>query len=186
MNALADRVAAAGIRRVKGDLIADATAFESRTVPEGWLSRYAGAGYAAPFSALSLNENIVVVAIHPDGRVLLEPETSGLRVENTVTVTGGRGQAIRVFSAADGHVVARGTIGRGAPVRRLQLVVNDPPMFAAGALRAALAARGITVDGQLRLGKTPPNAAKVASLVSPPLADLVAVMNRESINHYAS
>ena len=185
MNALAANIASAGIKRVKGDLIADATAFESRTVPEGWLSRYAGAGYAAPFSALTLNENIVVVAVHPDGRVLLEPATTGIRVENAVKVTKGSGASLRIYNTADGHVVARGSIGRSAAVRRLQLVVTDPPMFTAGALRAALAARGITVDGQLRLGKTPEAATKVASLVSPPLSELVAVMNRESINIFA-
>jgi serine-type D-Ala-D-Ala carboxypeptidase/endopeptidase (penicillin-binding protein 4) len=185
INKLADAVAAAGIKRVKGDVIADATAFESRTIPEGWLSRYAGAGYAAPFSALSLNENIVVVAVHPDGRVLLEPATTGIRVENQVKVGGGRGQSLRIYTATDGHIVARGSIGRSAGVRRLQLVVTDPPLFTAGALHAALVARGITVDGQLRAGKTPDNATKVTSLVSPPISELIAVMNRESINHFA-
>ncbi|MGZ9245440.1 MAG: D-alanyl-D-alanine carboxypeptidase/D-alanyl-D-alanine endopeptidase [Gemmatirosa sp.] len=182
---LAERVAAAGVKRVTGDLVADASAFEARTIPEGWLSRYAGAGYAAPFSALSINENIVVVAVHPDGRVLLEPATTGISVESSVTTRAGRGNGLRVHRAIDGHVVARGWIGRSAPVRRLQLVVQDPPTFAAGALRAALAARGITVDGQLRVGRAAANAERVAMLESPPLADLVAVMNRESINHFA-
>ncbi|MFN7532336.1 MAG: D-alanyl-D-alanine carboxypeptidase, partial [Gemmatimonas sp.] len=67
MDLLARQTADAGIRRITGDLIADATAFESRRIPEGWLSRYAGAGYAAPFSALSLNENLVIVGVSPGG-----------------------------------------------------------------------------------------------------------------------
>jgi D-alanyl-D-alanine carboxypeptidase/D-alanyl-D-alanine-endopeptidase (penicillin-binding protein 4) len=182
---LAEKVAAAGVRRVTGDLIADATAFEARTIPDGWLTRYAGSGYAAPFSALSLNENIVVVAIHPDGRVLLEPATTAIRVESTVTTRAGTGNALRVYRATDGHVIARGWIGRAAGVRRLQLVVGDPVSFTAGAFRAALAERGVTVDGELRLARTPSGAEKLAELDSPPLADLVAVMNRESINHFA-
>jgi D-alanyl-D-alanine carboxypeptidase/D-alanyl-D-alanine-endopeptidase (penicillin-binding protein 4) len=185
VQALAERVAAAGVRRITGSVVGDASAFEARTIPEGWLTRYAGSGYAAPFGALSINENIVVVAIHPDGRVLLEPATTGIRVENTVRVTGGGGVAVRVHRAVDGHVVARGTIGSRAPVRRLQLVVDDPARFTAGALHAALVARGITVDGGLTLGRAPAQAARVAALESPPLATLVAVMNRESINHYA-
>jgi D-alanyl-D-alanine carboxypeptidase/D-alanyl-D-alanine-endopeptidase (penicillin-binding protein 4) len=185
VQALAERIAAAGVRRVTGSVVGDASAFEARTIPEGWLTRYAGAGYAAPFGALSINENIVVVAIHPDGRVLLEPATTGIPVENAVRVTGGAGVAVRVHRAADGHVVARGSIGRGAPVRRLQLVVDDPARFTAGALHAALAARGIPVEGGLTLGRAPAQAQPVAALESPPLATLVAVMNRESINHYA-
>ena len=185
VRALARQVAAAGVKRVTGALLADASAFEARTIPEGWLTRYAGAGYAAPFGALSLNENLVVVALYPDGRVLLEPTTTGLRVENAVRVTGGSGTAVRVYRAADGHVVARGTVGRSAPVRRVQLVIDDPALFTAGALEAALAAEGVRVEGWVRAGPTPAGAASVAALESPPLSDIVAVMNRESINHFA-
>jgi len=185
MVALAEQVAAAGVKRVTGDLVADASAFESRTIPDGWLTRYAGSGYAAPFSALSLDENIVVVAVHPDGRVLLEPATTGIRVESSVRVVGGAGASLRIFRATDGHVVARGSIGRSAAPRRLQLTVGDPATFTAGALRAALAARGITVDGALRVGSAPAGAERIAALKSPTLDRLVAAMNRESINHFA-
>jgi D-alanyl-D-alanine carboxypeptidase/D-alanyl-D-alanine-endopeptidase (penicillin-binding protein 4) len=185
VRALARQVAAAGVKRVTGALVADAGAFEARTIPEGWLTRYAGSGYAAPFGALSLNENIVVVAIHPDGRVLLEPSTSTIPVENAVRVTGGAGTAVRVHRAADGHVVARGSVGRSAAVRRLQLVVGDPALYTAGALKAALADAGVEVESGVRVGAAPAGAAPVAHLDSPPLRDLVAVMNRESINHFA-
>jgi serine-type D-Ala-D-Ala carboxypeptidase/endopeptidase (penicillin-binding protein 4) len=185
MQALAEQVAAAGVKRVTGDLVADASAFESRTIPEGWLTRYAGSGYAAPFSALSLNENLVVVAVYPDGRVLLEPATTGIRVENAVRVVGGGGASLRIYRATDGHVIARGSIGRSAAVRRLLLTVGDPATFTAGALRSALAAKGITIDGGLRVGTAPSGATPVASLKSPTLDRLVAVMNRESINHFA-
>jgi D-alanyl-D-alanine carboxypeptidase/D-alanyl-D-alanine-endopeptidase (penicillin-binding protein 4) len=185
MRALARRVAAAGVKRVTGGVIGDASAFEARTIPEGWLSRYAGSGYAAPFGALTLNENIVVVAIHPDGRVLLEPATRGLRVENGVRVVRGGGTAVRVHRAVDGHVVARGTVGRSAPVTRLQLTVDDPTLFAAGALAEALEAEGVKVEGGVRAGRAPAGATALAGVESPPLATIVAVMNRESINVFA-
>lgn len=184
-RALARRVAAAGVKHVTGDVVGDASAFEARTIPDGWLTRYAGSGYAAPFGALSMNENIVVVAVSGDGRVTLEPATAGIRVENTVRVTGGGGMNVHVFRATDGHVVARGTVGRSAGVRRLQLTVADPTTFTAGAVRAALAAEGVAVDGGLRTGPAPAGAEAVAQLESPPLRELVAVMNRESINHFA-
>ena len=99
MSLLAQLVAGAGVRRITGDLIADASGFEGRRIPEGWLSRYAGAGYAAPFSALTLNENIVIVGITP-GRaggaasVFLEPATTGFTVTNTVRTVAGGGTRI--------------------------------------------------------------------------------------------
>src|SRR5688572_2438178 len=63
MASLARMVAASGIKRVSGDLIADASAFESKRVPDGWLARYLEAGYAARVSALSMNENLATVVI---------------------------------------------------------------------------------------------------------------------------
>jgi D-alanyl-D-alanine carboxypeptidase/D-alanyl-D-alanine-endopeptidase (penicillin-binding protein 4) len=190
MATLAQFTAGAGIRRVTGDLIADGSAFEARRIPEGWLSRYAGAGYAAPFSALSLNENIVIIAVTPGsgGRsaaVVLEPATTALTVSSTVRTVAGRGTRISARRVGDDRVIVSGTIGARAGTVRYQLVVGDPVQFTAGAYRAALNAQGITVDGAIRVGRTPEKAAVVTSLVSPPLASLVSVMNRESINHYA-
>jgi D-alanyl-D-alanine carboxypeptidase/D-alanyl-D-alanine-endopeptidase (penicillin-binding protein 4) len=190
MAMLARFTAGAGVKRVTGDLIADASAFESRRIPEGWLSRYAGAGYAAPFSALSLNENIVIVAITPGkagggASVALEPATRALTVTNTVKTVAGTRLRVTARRVGDDRVTVTGAIGSRAGTARYQLVVGDPATFTAGAFRAALEAQGIQVDGTIRLGTTPPTATVVTSMPSPPLARLVSVMNRESINHYA-
>ncbi len=190
MSLLAQLIAGAGIRRIEGDLIADASVFESRRIPEGWLSRYQGAAYAAPFSALSLNENIVVVAVTPNrvgqgATVKLEPETHGVSITNTVRTVAGKASRISSRSTGDDKVLVSGTIGAAAGTMRYQLVVGDPVTFTAGAFRAALDAAGIEVNGVVRAGRTPENAAVVAGVPSPSLARIVSVMNRESINHYA-
>lgn len=190
MTLLAQLVAGAGIRRVTGNIIADASGFESRRIPEGWLTRYAGAGYAAPFAALSLNENIVIVSVTPgrDGGgavVALEPATSAITVSNTVRTIAGAGTKISARRVGDDRLVVSGTIGARAGTARYQVVVGDPVTFTAGALKAALETQGIAVDGDVRAGRTPAEAAVVTSLPSPPLARLVSVMNRESINLFA-
>lgn len=192
MSMLAQFTAGAGLKRVTGDLIADASAFESRRIPEGWLTRYAGASYAAPFSALSLNENIVIVGVTPgkagttgSAAVLLEPSTRGLTISNTVRTVAGSGVRLSIRMAGEDRVMVSGTIGARAGTRKYQLVVSDPATFTAGAFRHALAARGIQVDGVVRLGRTPAEAQIVTSLPSPPLARLVSTMNRESINLFA-
>jgi serine-type D-Ala-D-Ala carboxypeptidase/endopeptidase (penicillin-binding protein 4) len=190
MTLLAQFTAGAGIKRVTGDLIADASAFEARRIPEGWLTRYAGAAYAAPFSALSLNENIVIVGVAPGAsgtaaKVFLEPATAGLTITNTVRTVAGGSSRVSARKVGDDRVVVSGTIGVRAGTVRYQLVVGDPVTFTAGAFRDALAGQGVTVEGAIRLGPTPPNATIVTSLPSPSLAKLVSVMNRESINHLA-
>ncbi|MEO6864810.1 MAG: D-alanyl-D-alanine carboxypeptidase/D-alanyl-D-alanine-endopeptidase [Gemmatimonadaceae bacterium] len=189
MAALAQRVVAAGIKRVRGDVVGDATAFDDARVPEGWLTRYLGAGYAARVSGLSLNENVVWVAVSPGSGshadVALEPMTSTLAVVNNAHTVGGSGARLRMSKRSDGTITVTGSIGRNSPPRRYSFVVDDPALFATGAFRAALQAAGVKVDGSTRLAATPPKAVKVASIESPTLARMVSAMNRESINHYA-
>lgn len=189
MDSLAALVAAAGVKRVTGALVADASAFDTQRIPDGWQSRYLQAGYAARVSALSLNDNLVWVVVRP-GRapqsalVSLEP-ASEIPVSSTVRTVAGGGARIVARNTQSGTIEVRGTIGAAAGERRYLLVVEDPTAFTAGAFRRALAARGITVDGQTQFSPTPTNAEKVATLPSPSLARLVSLMNRESINIYA-
>ena len=188
MDSLAQLVAAAGIRRIHGDVVGDASAFDPQLVPEGWLSRYLGAAYAARVSALSLNENLVWVVVQPDGKnaaVTLDPATTTIPVQSTVRVVAGSRGRISAVRQKDGSILVRGTIGRSAPPQRYSLVVDDPASFTTGALRAALEKAGVVVDGRVTVGATPSNATEVASLVSPPLANIIAEMNRESINLFA-
>ena len=190
MNRLADLVAQQGIKHVTGDIVGDATGFDDQKIPEGWLTRYLQAGYAARVSALSLNENLVAVAVTPGAAgkpatVRLEPSTSAIPLVSNVRTVAGGGARLGFRKLGDGTIQANGSIGTRAGTRKYVYIVEDPASFATGAFRNALIARGVKVDGSIRLGKAPPAAVKVASLLSPPLASMVAAMNRESINHYA-
>ena len=190
MDVLAQLVAHAGVKRVTGSIIADASAFEHELVPDGWQSRYLQSSYAARVSALSLNDNIVLVAVEPGSNghaatVSLEP-ASDIPVSSSVTtVAGKKGARIIVRNTSRGTVEVRGWIGSRSDARRYQLVVEKPAIFTAGAFRHALAARGVSVVGPTAVGTTPRGAQVVTSLASPPLDRLVSAMNRESINHYA-
>jgi D-alanyl-D-alanine carboxypeptidase/D-alanyl-D-alanine-endopeptidase (penicillin-binding protein 4) len=190
MNRLADLVAQQGIKHVTGDIVGDATGFDDQKIPEGWLTRYLQAGYAARVSALSLNENLVAVAVTPGAAgkpatVRLEPSTSAIPLVSNVRTVAGGGARLGFRKLGDGTIQANGSIGTRAGTRKYVYIVEDPASFATGAFKNALIARGVRVDGAIRLGKAPPAAIKVASLLSPPLASMVAAMNRESINHYA-
>jgi serine-type D-Ala-D-Ala carboxypeptidase/endopeptidase (penicillin-binding protein 4) len=191
MATLARMVAGAGIKRVSGDLIADASAFESKRVPDGWLARYLESGYAARVSALSMNENLATVVItpRPNGgaaSVYLDPPSSTVPVTSSArTVMGSKGDKLVIRRQADGRIDVRGWIGSKAGTRSYLVVIDDPAPWVAGTLRSALAAQGVTVTGQVRLGSATSNAVTVATLASPPLTRLASAMNRESINHFA-
>jgi D-alanyl-D-alanine carboxypeptidase/D-alanyl-D-alanine-endopeptidase (penicillin-binding protein 4) len=184
MTTLAHAVASAGVKHVRGDLVYDASAFDDQLIPEGWKTKYLGAAYAARVSALSLNENIVWVAVQPQGgraNVTLEPATSVIPITNNVRLTRGGGGRIVARLRGDGVEVS-GSIGANSGPLRYSLVVPDPALFTAGALRAALQSAGVAVDGTIKAGKTPASAQKVASFLSPPLSQIISEMNRESIN----
>jgi D-alanyl-D-alanine carboxypeptidase/D-alanyl-D-alanine-endopeptidase (penicillin-binding protein 4) len=184
MNFLADQLLARGIKHVTGEVIGDATAFDDQPIPEGWLTRYLQSGYAARVSALSLNENLVWVTIAPGG-VRLEPATSAIPLVSNVRTVGGAGGRLSVRRFGDGSIAVSGTIGSRSPPRRYVYVVENPARFTTGALRAALVAKGIIVDGGIGTGRTPSSAVKIASIQSPTLDRIISAMNRESINHFA-
>lgn len=189
MQALAKQIALAGIKHITGDLVGDASAFDDQKIPDGWLTRYLGAAYAARVSGLSLNDNVVWIAVAPgSGRaadVTLEPATTAYKVINQARTVAGSGASIRTQKRSDGTIVVTGSIGSRSRVKKYSYVVDDPAIFATGALEAALLANGVTVDGKIRLGTTPSSATKVTSLSSPTLARMISAMNRESLNHYA-
>lgn len=185
MNFLADQLVSRGVKRITGDVIGDATAFDDRTIPEGWLTRYLQAGYAARVSGLSLNENLVWVTITPGGGARLEPATSAIQLVNNVRTVPGNGASLSVRRQTNGTILVSGRIGSRSPPRRYEYVVEDPAPFTTGALRAALIAKGIQVDGGIKLGATPSSAVKIASIQSPTLDRIISAMNRESINHFA-
>jgi D-alanyl-D-alanine carboxypeptidase/D-alanyl-D-alanine-endopeptidase (penicillin-binding protein 4) len=185
MDVLAKQIADAGVKRVHGDIVADATAFDDKLVPDGWKTSYLGAAYAARVSALSLNENVVWVVVQPNGKkaaVSLEPASTAIPVESSVRLTGGSGGSISASRRPDGTISVRGSIGARSAPRKYSLVVDNPPLFTAGALRASLQKLGISADGPTRLAATPSSATEIAAVASPPLAQIIGEMDRESIN----
>jgi D-alanyl-D-alanine carboxypeptidase/D-alanyl-D-alanine-endopeptidase (penicillin-binding protein 4) len=191
MRALARQVADAGIRRINGDIVGDAGAFEPKPVPDGWLQRYLHSSYAARVSALSLNENLIHIVVTPGkagqaGVVRLEPASTAFSVTNaSSTRAQSRNAQVTVTGGDDGVIRVRGWIGASSQPRTYVLVVPEPAQFTTGAFVRALRDVGVVVEGKIRLGTTPPGAVRVTTLPSPPLSELAAVMNRESINHYA-
>ena len=184
---LARQVAAAGIRRVSGDIIADESAFDVERVPYGWKSSYLNSAYAAPVSALSLNENLVWIVARPQNGtavVELDPPSATIPLTSNVRVVGGKGGRIVARRTGDGISVS-GTIGASSGPRRYSLVINEPPTFAAGALLSSLRKAGVEVTGSVRSGKARNGAERVAEVKSIPMANIVSYMNRESINHFA-
>jgi len=190
MQSIAALVYASGVRRISGDIVGDASAFESRRVPEGWRTRYLQAGYAARVSALSVNENIANVVVRSTASgatVSFDEPLIDLPIHPTVTVRpGSRSARISVWQdTTQDRFRVTGWIGALSPERTYRVVVEQPERFAAAAFRAALQKQGIIVEGSARAATAPVDAERLTAWASPPLAQLVLTMNGESNNHFA-
>jgi D-alanyl-D-alanine carboxypeptidase/D-alanyl-D-alanine-endopeptidase (penicillin-binding protein 4) len=192
LKILAKQVADAGITRITGSVIADGSAFDGRLVPEGWLSRYLHASYAARVSALSINQNLVAVRVSSDRKTMrasveLTPTLAGLPVTNALTVrAGSRSAAITVRQdPATGAFRVGGWIGALSVARSYSYVVENPELFVAAAFRAALANAGVKVTEPVAARRAAPSAVPVARYASQPVSELVTLMTGESNNHFA-
>src|SRR5438132_2219560 len=65
INDLADRIVAAGVKRVKGDLVGDESYFNGSPVGSGWEWEDLTWSYGAELSALTINDNAIDLTVKP-------------------------------------------------------------------------------------------------------------------------
>lgn len=156
----ADRIAAAGVTRITGDIVGDDSVFPWEPYPEEWSIDDAVWGYGAPVSGLSVNDNQVLVTVFP-GKTGTDPPTvrwpDGIpmyyQIDTTGLVTGPRRSASHIeFQRDPGSKVLRifGSIAERSEPDSEQVAIADPAEFAAIALKELLEARGIKVGGVAR------------------------------------
>ncbi|MCP9957930.1 D-alanyl-D-alanine carboxypeptidase/D-alanyl-D-alanine endopeptidase [Streptomyces sudanensis] len=197
---LAARVAAAGIHRVTGRLVADDTRFDAHRLGRSWAADDESSYYSAQISALTLAPDTdydagtviaeVAAAGTPGQRpaVTLVPRNDHVRVDNrATTVAAGRPGTLTVERAhGTNTLVVRGGIPAGASPVREWVTVDEPTGYAAAVFADALAARGVRVEGPTVLGAgTPASAEPVAAHASMPLARLMHPFMKLSNNMHA-
>jgi D-alanyl-D-alanine carboxypeptidase/D-alanyl-D-alanine-endopeptidase (penicillin-binding protein 4) len=165
LAAMAADLAAAGVRRVKGAIVADESFFDGTHVGPAYDQKSDSTASRAPSAALSLNGNIVDVTIVPGtkpgaaARVLVDPPSAAFSVAGRV-VTATTGPALATVDTKEDtggrtQIVVSGRVRIGTEPRTYHRRVTSPPLFAAYTLKALLERRGITVAQPPRLGATP-------------------------------
>ena len=189
---LAKQVKAAGISRVKGSLIADDSVFDKQRLGWGWSWDQLPYYYAAEISALNLNRNTVNVYVYPakqagaQAEVKIEPETDYSSIENTTT-TGAAGSAKTIWidrALGQNTIQVGGSIALGTTVtkREAPVTVSEPQLYAGCVLAEELAKQGVDVTGSVKSGKTSAEAKLVCSHSSPPLSNILVLLNKPSDN----
>lgn len=202
---LADKLAAAGVKEVDGDVTGVATRYPGDRYPDGWTVDDTIYGYGAPVSALTVNDNVVTLSATATvpgelPAIELRPATSHFVVLNEAITDASKETHLHVTrTPGSNEVVLWGTLGVASAKWQEDLGVEDPALFAAEALMDVLRDRGIAVRGEPRaeyrelsevpspLLETPlaPTDAVLAVHQSPPLAQAIQVINKVSQNLHA-
>ena len=153
---LARAVAAAGVRRVRGDLVLDATRYvgPERQASWGWKPGH-WADYMAPVTALTLNDACADIRIVPGAAagaaatVTVEPPTTLLTIAGRVATGAAKTKNDATIGAisSSGRVPVQGSIPLGSAGTRTAVAAVDPVAYFGEAFRAALLAEGVRVDG---------------------------------------
>lgn len=199
LDELADSLAARGVRRVAGSVVADESWFEPAATRDDWEKYDLLWWYGAPVGALGFNDNSIDFRVLPGARVgepariTAAPQSAFYRFENrTRTVAAGRPQTLD-FDRVPGtnRVFAYGEIPLGADLRTEAFAVVEPARVAGTVFREALERRGIRVGGaEVRVvsdsTQSPARGAAVlAEHLSPPLPQVIGPILGNSQNWFA-
>ncbi|MBI1783772.1 D-alanyl-D-alanine carboxypeptidase/D-alanyl-D-alanine-endopeptidase [Candidatus Sumerlaeota bacterium] len=190
----------AGISRLQGDFVIDASAFgsEQDVHPEAWGEDHIGQSYAPLPSAIALNDNILRVTVEAGssagsaGVVHLYPSAKGISLENqTRTDSGGQSGFGAKFTPGSLELILSGRVYRGRGEVGAQVPLTRPLAFLRAIIEDELKNSNIEVAGKIRLISDPREARQyvieqtLGSHESPPLSDLLEIMMRESDNFLA-
>jgi D-alanyl-D-alanine carboxypeptidase/D-alanyl-D-alanine-endopeptidase (penicillin-binding protein 4) len=175
LEEMADQIVRSGVHSVAGDIVGDDSFFPSEPYGTGWSWEDLPWSYGAPASALSVNDNTVVLHLLPEtpnpasaGAVAtaLEPtrktvaswtpDTPFYTLQGTMTlasVSPQLGLAPHLGPGLDRGLGSRVVRVWGtAPAEgfHASLAIDDPAEYAARSLLAMLTARGITISGTAR------------------------------------
>ncbi|MFF5219490.1 D-alanyl-D-alanine carboxypeptidase/D-alanyl-D-alanine-endopeptidase [Micromonospora sp. NPDC000442] len=186
---LAGQVVAAGIRRVEGRILVDASLF--REAREG----IAIGDTKITVSPMMVGDHVVHAVVTPGGGagaagvVRASPQTGYVRFVSQVTTVPASGPARPLtfgddVVSPDGSrtVAVTGDIALGSQPRYVAYFVPNPTRFAGTVLAEALHALDVPIAGGIEAALAGWRGARVAEHVSPPLSEQVKVMLKVSSN----
>jgi D-alanyl-D-alanine carboxypeptidase/D-alanyl-D-alanine-endopeptidase (penicillin-binding protein 4) len=190
LEALADQLVDAGLRRVTGGILAVAPGFAGPTEATGWLPRYFSNFDARYITGLTVDAGLATSIRWPE--LEREREESGAVTEPEPESDGGDGDADTAEAPGPISIPLTGTreeieqrlAGLDAPLARVE-VVADPRAQAAAELARLLDERGVEVEGGIQAvsGAAAAGVSGLAQVQSPPLADILRFAVQRSDNH---
>jgi D-alanyl-D-alanine carboxypeptidase/D-alanyl-D-alanine-endopeptidase (penicillin-binding protein 4) len=190
----AQKIKTAGISQIEGDLILDASIYDSERIPSTWIWEDIGNYYGAGANAFTVYDNLFRITFKSPRKageatkiVSIYPKIEELKISNEVVSADNNSDLAYVFgSPLDKNRVIRGTIPRNRKAFTIKAAVHQPGEILAKELLEYLAKEGVFIQGGIKFKTVNKKAFQTVYIQeSPPLADLVKVLNYESINLFA-
>ncbi len=194
----ADSLSKLGVDEITGNIIGDDNSFDEVGLGAGWSWDYESEWFAAPSSAISFNDNVVnvYVTVNKENhlpQVSIEPVTKYIIILNKVsTVPADSITSINVYRDMGTNVVTvYGTIKQNSDTVKTFVTVNNPTQYAMVVLKDVLKRKGITIDGypidvdDISLPLDYSKMTKLFTQYSPPLKEIIKVINKNSENFFA-
>ena len=201
MQKFVEAIQAAGIKKINGHIIGDASFFESEVIGAKWLWEDLGNYYGAGMHGLNIQENLYFIDFQQVGKVGAKPTIVATRptIPNLLLLNEvksdvkGSGDNAFIFGAPYAYTrYVRGTIPVGNKKFTVKGSIPDPPFFAAHYLAGFLEKSGIETakltasyfDLERENQITDAKRNVFYTYQSPTLRDIVEKTNMKSVNLY--
>jgi D-alanyl-D-alanine carboxypeptidase/D-alanyl-D-alanine-endopeptidase (penicillin-binding protein 4) len=197
-NKWADTLLKLGIDEINGNIVGDDNAFDDLSLGSGWAWDNESSWFAAPSGAISFNDNCIDITILPTkadfpARIQKFPDTRYVTILNKViTANTNTVPDINIYRERGTNVITVfGKIAENSDEKKTQATVNNPTQFSMVVLKEVLESKGIKVSGyaadlddeaqELDYNRM----TKLFTFFSPPLMNIIKVINKNSQNLYA-
>lgn len=190
----AKKVKLAGIKKVEGDLLLDASIYDSEKVPATWIWEDIGNYYGAGANAFTIYDNLSRITFGSPKKtgqatkiISIYPKIEGLKILNEVVTANNNSDNAFVFgSPLDKRRTIRGTIPRNRKAFTIKAAIHNPEEILAQELLRYLAKEGVFISGKVRFEEVNQKAFQPIYIQeSPTLSEIAKVLNYESVNLFA-
>jgi len=178
---------------INGNLILDASVYESPSIPATWTWEDIGNYYGAGASGISVYDNLYQIHLMSESEagkltkvIGILPEIPGLNLQDEVMSSEINSDQAYVYgSPMENKRIIRGTIPKGQSDFIVKASTPDPSALLASEFRKTLLKHGIQISGETNFGKANPEENVLFVTQSPPLSEIIKVTNHESVNLFA-
>ncbi|MCB0284154.1 MAG: D-alanyl-D-alanine carboxypeptidase/D-alanyl-D-alanine-endopeptidase [Calditrichaeota bacterium] len=197
MQSWLSEIQKAGIKRITGDIISFTGIFNEQAVPGYWYWIDIGNYYGAGSYSLNINDNLYHLFFKPAQKIgqpavvlRTKPEIPGLSFDNHM-LTGAKGSGDNgyIYCAPKQYLATlRGSIPAGVNEFSIKGSIPDPGLLAAQLVKKTLISNNIVIEGDARTTNETFDFNEkniIHTTYSPPLKDIVYIINKRSFNLYA-